>query len=47
VPTAVILQELGLPQNLPLNERLGRLRHQYGFEMEDVRKIMNKRADKR
>jgi hypothetical protein len=47
VPTAVILQDLGLPQNLPLNERLGRLHHQYGFEMEDVRKIVHKRADKR
>jgi hypothetical protein len=47
VPTSVILQDLGLPQNIPLNERLGRLRYQYGFEIKDVRKILNKLADKR
>lgn len=47
VSTTVILQGLGLPLNLPKNERLGRLRQQYGFEMDDVRTIINKHAGKR
>ena len=32
VPAAMILRELGLPLEVPADERLGRLRRQYGFE---------------
>ena len=44
VPAAVILEELGLPPESHVDERLGRLRRQYGFEMEDVRGIVEKHA---
>jgi len=44
VPAAVILRELGLPADVPADERLGRLRRQYGFEMQDVREIVRRRS---
>lgn len=47
VPAGVILRGLGLPQEVPVDERLGRLRQQYGFEMEDVRVIVEKHAGQR
>jgi hypothetical protein len=42
VPASVILKELGLPLDLSTDERLGRLRTKYGFEVNDVRKIVQK-----
>jgi hypothetical protein len=42
VPAAVILKELGLPANLPNNERLERLRRQHDFEMHDIQEIVRK-----
>jgi hypothetical protein len=46
VPAAVILKELGLPANLPADERLGRLRRQHGFEMHDVQEIVRKHGER-
>ena len=40
VPTQVILTELGLPADTPIDEKLGRLRRTHGFEMEQVREIV-------
>jgi len=37
-----IAKELGLPPEVPLEERLGRLRKQYSFEMHDVRRVVEK-----
>jgi hypothetical protein len=37
-------QELGLPADVPPDERLGRLRQEYGFEMSDVRRIVAEHA---
>ena len=42
VPAAVVLRELGLPEDLPRDENLGRLRHAHGFEMRDVREAVRK-----
>jgi hypothetical protein len=40
VATAVIIAGLGLPADVARDEKLGRLRRQYGFEMSDVRGIV-------
>ncbi|MCE5268230.1 MAG: DUF4405 domain-containing protein [Planctomycetaceae bacterium] len=42
VPPAVILRELGLPPDVPTDERLGRLRKQYGFDMHRLRDIVER-----
>ena len=42
VPAVVILRELGLPADLPTDEQLGRLRKKHGFEMHDIREIVQK-----
>jgi len=42
VSPEVILRELGLPTGLPVDERLGRLRRQYGFRMDDLREVVRK-----
>jgi hypothetical protein len=47
VPAAVILKELGLPPDLPADERLGRLRKQYDFEMHDIQAIVRKHQEQR
>ena len=47
VPAAVILRELGLPTDLPTDERLGRLRKQHGFEMHDIQEIVRKHRERR
>ncbi len=44
VRAEVILQELGLPGDAPTDERLGRLRKKYGFEIHDVRAAVEKHA---
>ncbi len=45
VPTAVILRELGLPSQVPVDVRLGRLRKQHGFELHDVREIVRRHIE--
>jgi hypothetical protein len=40
VPTAYIVERLGLPRHVSPDERLGRLRRMYGFSMQDVRRIV-------
>jgi hypothetical protein len=45
VPAEEILRELGLPSDLPADERLGRLRRAYGFEMHDVRDVVRRHAE--
>ncbi len=42
VPPSVILRELGLPKDTPTDERLGRLRQGYDFDMEEVREIVER-----
>jgi hypothetical protein len=42
VSSEVILRELGLPPGLLVDERLGRLRRQYGFRMDDLREVVRK-----
>jgi hypothetical protein len=44
VSSEVILRELGLPSGVPVDERLGRLRRQYGFRMDDLREVVRKHA---
>lgn len=46
VRAEVILQELGLPSDTPTDERLGRLRKKYGFEIHDVRAAVAKHAQR-
>lgn len=45
VSAAVILKELGLPSDTPSDEQMGRLRRQHGFEMEAVRKVVQKQLE--
>jgi hypothetical protein len=47
VPAAVILKELGLPLDTPTDERMGRLRKKYGFEMHTVQDIIQKHLEQR
>jgi hypothetical protein len=47
VPGAVILKELGLPNHLSMDESLGRLRNDYGFELNDVREVVQRQAEKK
>ncbi|MEN6558562.1 MAG: DUF4405 domain-containing protein [Thermoguttaceae bacterium] len=42
VSAAVVLKELGLPADAPVDERLGRLRKQYGFDMHALREVVEK-----
>jgi hypothetical protein len=47
VPATVILRELDLPPQTPVNARLGRLRREYGFELDDVREIVRRHVESR
>jgi hypothetical protein len=40
VPARVILEELGLGPDVPVDQKLGQLRRTYGFELHDVREIV-------
>jgi hypothetical protein len=40
VPAEYVLRELGLPEEVPREERLGKLRRQYGFDMALLRSIV-------
>jgi hypothetical protein len=46
VPAAFILKELGLPPDTPTDERMGRLRKRYEFEMHTVQDIVQKKTEK-
>ncbi len=41
VPVDHIITTLRLPADVPRDERLGRLRRSYGFEIDDVRRIVS------
>jgi hypothetical protein len=45
VPADVILRELGLPPQVPIDSRLGRLRRDHKFELHDVREIVRRHLD--
>ena len=45
VPATVILSELHLPPNVPTDERLGRLRRTYGFDINNVREVVQKHLE--
>lgn len=47
VSSEVVLRELGLPLDVSTDERLGRLRRRYGFEMHDVREVVQKHLEQR
>jgi hypothetical protein len=40
IPARKIADKLGLPLNIPLNERIGRLRRRYLFTMQEVRDVI-------
>lgn len=40
VPADYIIEELGLPHGVAHDERLGRLKAKYGFQIDDVRRIV-------
>jgi hypothetical protein len=42
VSTTIILRELGLPPDVPTDERLGRLRKKHNFEIHAIREIVEK-----
>ena len=47
IPATVILQDLGLPSDIPKDERLGRLRKEHEFELNDLREIVRKRVEEK
>lgn len=47
VPVIIILRELGLPNNLPADEQLGKLRKEYGFELNDIREVVRKHIERK
>ncbi len=42
IPTAVLKEQLKLPPSVPDNERLGRLRRSYNFNMSEVERLIQK-----
>lgn len=40
IPARMIVQKLGLPQDVPRDETLGRLRKRYSFTMQEVRDVV-------
>ena len=44
IPVQQFIEKLQLPATVDVQERLGRLRKWYGFEMEEVRKIIEKNS---
>lgn len=40
IDARVILKNLNLPENMPLNERLGRLRRTYGISLQEIRDVL-------
>lgn len=45
VKGSTILRELSLPGNLPMDENLGRLQKEYGFELKEVRDVVQKQLN--
>ncbi len=46
VSAALILKEMKLPADVPMDERLGRLRKKYNFDMHELRAIVEKNTTK-
>ena len=44
VSAELIVEQLSLPSDIPRDEQLGRLRRQYGFEMSEVRRIVEEHS---
>ncbi len=44
VAARTIIEELGLPASVPRDQKLGRLRREYSFEMESVRQVVAEHA---
>ncbi len=40
VPTSYIIEKLELPESISLDEKLGKLKQEYGFEMKDIRDLI-------
>lgn len=40
VPIDTLIRQLGLPEDVEVNEKLGRLKREYGFGIRDVRRIL-------
>jgi hypothetical protein len=40
IPVEELILQLNLPSDVDVDERLGRLKRQYGFEIHDVRRIL-------
>jgi hypothetical protein len=40
IPSQKIIEKLGLPQNVPRSENLGRLRRRYGFTIQEARDVV-------
>ena len=47
VPLSYLLKELNLPSNLTGNERIGQLKRQYSFEINDIREAILKYQNKK
>ncbi|HIJ72597.1 MAG TPA: DUF4405 domain-containing protein [Candidatus Hydrogenedentes bacterium] len=47
VSVNIVLRELGLPPDVPTSEQLGRLRKRYGFDMREVREIVQENLPQR
>ena len=46
IPAESMKKALGIPSGIPDNERLGRLRRQYGFYMSDLERVINEYRQK-
>lgn len=46
ISRAIILREVGLPSNLPVNERLGRVCRKHGLSLHDVREVVREQVEK-
>jgi hypothetical protein len=46
VPAKVVAKALGLPDDVPADEQLGRMRKKYGFEMHDLREAVRKHIER-
>ena len=45
VPAVVVLRKLGLPADVRVDARLGRLSKEHGFELHDVREVVRKHVE--
>ncbi len=45
VPTAYLIEHLGMPQEVPLDEGVAKLGKRFGFDVDDVRRIVHEYKD--